>query len=377
MAKRDYYEILGISKTSSKEDIKSSYKKLAKKYHPDVSKDKDSAEKFKEISEAYAVLSDDTKKSQYDKFGHAGFDQRYSQEDIFRGFDFDIFNDIFNGDSGGDSIFDMFFGTSRGRRHTSRGSDLRYDIELTLKEAAKGVKKPISFFKEDKCETCDGTGSSDSKTEKCNKCNGKGTITHTSRIVFGYLQQTTICPSCHGSGQQIKNPCKKCNGNGILKKERTLTITIPAGVDTGHQLRLRNEGSNIRSGDSGDLYIVIHVLEDHIFERRNNDIYLKVPITFSQAALGDKIKVPTLDSEVLMIIPPSTQTGTIFRLKEKGIKQIDSNLIGNEYVEIIVRTPNKVTKEMKDLFSKLSSISKEELKLDSKSFFNKIRDAFT
>ena len=171
MAKRDYYDILGISKTSSKEDIKSSYKKLAKKYHPDVSKDKDSAEKFKEISEAYAVLSDDTKKSQYDKFGHAGFDQRYSQEDIFRGFDFDIFNDIFTGDNGVDSIFDMFFGTSRGRRYSSRGSDLRYDIELTLKEAARGTKESISFVSESKCESCNGTGSNDGKTEGCNKVN--------------------------------------------------------------------------------------------------------------------------------------------------------------------------------------------------------------
>ena len=376
MAKRDYYDILGISKTSSKEDIKSSYKKLAKKYHPDVSKDKDSAEKFKEISEAYAVLSDDTKKSQYDKFGHAGFDQRYSQEDIFRGFDFDIFNDIFNGDSGGDSIFDMFFGTSRGRRHTSRGSDLRYDIELTLKEAARGTKESISFFSESKCESCNGTGSFDGKTEKCNKCNGKGNITHTTRTPFGYFQQTTICSNCNGSGEQIKNHCKKCDGSGINKKERHLSVTIPAGVDTGHQLRLKGEGSHIKNGEAGDLYIVIHVKEDPIFERRDNDLYLKVPVSFSQAALGDKIEVPTLDGNISMNLPSSTQTGTLFRLKEKGIKHLNSNSIGDQYVEIIVRTPTKISKEMKEYFQKLSKITKEDLKYDSKSFFSKIKDVF-
>lgn len=376
MTKRDYYEILGISKTASNDEIKSAYKKLAKKYHPDVSKDKNSAEKFKEISEAYAVLSDNNKRAQYDQFGHAGFDQRYSQEDIFRGFDFDIFSDIFGNNEGVDSIFDMFFGGNRRKRYSNRGSDLRYDIEITLKEAAKGAKKPISFFKEDKCENCNGTGSSDSKTEKCSKCNGKGSITHTSRTVFGYFQQTTICSNCNGLGQQIKNPCKRCNGSGILKKERHLTVTIPPGVDTGHQLRLNGEGSYIKNGQSGDLYIVIHVLEDPLFERRGNDIFIRIPISFSQAALGDKIKVPTLENEIIMTIPPSTQTGTIFRIKNKGLKSVDSDSIGDQFVEVIVRTPTKITKDIKELLQNLSKLSKEDLNYDKKSFFNKIKDTF-
>jgi len=375
MVKRDYYEILGISKTASQEEIKSAYKKLAKKYHPDVSKDIDATEKFKEISEAYAVLSDSTKKSQYDQFGHDAFDQRYSQEDIFRGFDFDIFSDIF-GSNNFESVFDMFFGREGSRSYRNRGSDLRYDIEITLKEAASGIKKSIAFFKEGKCEDCNGTGSSDGKSEKCQKCSGKGSITHTTRTPFGYFQQATLCNSCHGTGDQIKNKCKKCNGSGITKKERHLTVTIPSGVDTGHQLKLHGEGSHIKNGEAGDLYLVIHVLEDPLFERRGNDIYYRLPISFSQAALGDKVKVPSLDKEIILTIPSSTQSGTLFRLKQRGVKDIMTNRFGDQYVEVIVVTPTKISKELKDLLQQISEISKVEPKIDSKSLFGKIKDVF-
>ena len=374
MTKRDYYEILGLAKTASQDEIKSAYKKLAKRYHPDVSKEDGASEKFKEISEAYAVLSDNNKKTQYDQFGHAGFDQRYSQEDIFRGFDFDIFDEIFGRASGADNIFDMFFGGSRQQRQR-RGSDLQYSIKISLKEAAFGVTKDINLNKKVKCKECDGTGAKDKELEICPTCKGSGYSTSTRRTPFGYFSTTGVCSKCNGKGRYVKNECKHCNGSGLINETKKLSVKIPAGVDTGSILRIKGEGESIKNGITGDLFLVIQLEKDEDFERREDDIYYKILITFSQAALGTSIKVPTLDNEVTMKIPSGTQSGTIFRLKGKGIKHLDYNSNGDQYVEVFVKTPAKISKKEKQLFEELSKVEVKPDKSD-RTIFSKVIDAF-
>lgn len=371
--KRDYYEILGVSKKASKEDIKKAYKELAKKYHPDVSKEKDSTEKFKEISEAYAVLSDDSKRNTYDQFGHTGFDQRYTQEDIFKGFDFGIFDEIFGsrgfGRGFGDfsDVFESFFWSPRQRER--RGSDLRYDLDVSLKEAAFGTTKTVNINKLEECETCNGTGSKDGKLDRCETCNGHGVITKTSRIAFGTFTTTTTCNKCHGTGKVIRNVCNSCNGTGIKKLKKELEIKIPAGIDNGSSLRLKGQGNSIKGGKSGDLYIVINVEENEFFKRQENNIYVKIPITISQAALGTKIDVPTLDGDVEMKIPPGTQSGTLFRLKGKGIKN-DYNGIGDQFVEVNIIMPSKLNKKQVELFRELEKEEKSQ-----KGFFSRLKDS--
>ena len=379
-SKRDYYEILGVSKTASLEEIKRKYKELAKKYHPDVSKEGDATEKFKEISEAYAVLSDSNKKATYDQFGHQGFDQRYSQEDIFRGFDFDIFDEIFGRSGGGfgSSIFDMFFqGGGQGRRGPRKGSDLRYDIEITLSDAALGVKKDVSFNKKIRCDVCDGTGSKDGKKEKCETCKGTGQYTRSQRTPFGSFITSTPCHACNGTGRVIKNICKNCSGHGVISKKISLEVNIPAGVDTGSNLRIRGKGEEIGEGQAGDLYVVIHVKENDFFERRGDDIYIRHAISFSEAALGTTIEVPTLYTKVEIKIPAGTQSGTFFRLKSKGIKSLIDGRVGDQYVEIIVVTPTNLSKAQKELLSELSKTDKsKDLKFE-KSFLSRVKDAIS
>ncbi len=370
-SKRDYYEILGISKNSSKDEIKRAYKEMAKKYHPDVSKEPDASEKFKEISEAYAVLSDDNKKAAYNQFGHSGFDQRYSEEDIFRGFDSDVFNDIFGRSSGFESIFDMFFsGGSRGHSER-RGQDLRYDLEINLKEAAFGTSKTITINKLEECNTCYGTGSQDGKLNRCDNCNGHGIISKTSRIAFGSFTTTTTCNKCRGAGKIIKNACISCNGSGLKKIKKEIEIEIPSGVDTGSHLRLKNEGNSIKDGSSGDLYIVIHVEDNEFFKRHGNNVHVKIPITFSQAALGTKLDVPTLDGNVEMKIPPGTQQGTIFRLRGKGIKNMEYDGRGDQLVEVNLTTPTRLSKRQQELFKDLEKEEEEP----QKSFFSRLKES--
>ncbi len=370
--KRDYYEILGVSKNASKEEIKKAYKELAKKYHPDVSKEHNAAEKFKEISEAYAVLSDEKKKSAYDQFGHDGFDQRYTQEDIFRGFDFDVFKDFGFGTF--DDIFDIFFGGGK-RERFERGADLRYNLEITFEEAAFGTKKEIKFPANLECENCDGTGSEDSELTKCPKCNGTGQLRVSKRTPFGSFTSITTCNNCHGSGKVIENPCKICKGSGLIRKTKSIEIDIPAGVETGSRLRLQGEGEISRNGHSGDLYVVLYVKPHKIFERKEDNIYVTIPITFAQATLGTKIEIPTLDDEVEMKIPAGTQSGTIFRLKNKGIKHLNSYGRGDQFVEIIVKVPENLTKKQKELIQELGKEFKENIN-PSKTFFGKIKDVF-
>ena len=343
----DYYETLGVSKNASKEEIKKAYKGLAKKYHPDVNKESGTEEKFKGISEAYAVLSDDTKKAQYDQFGDATFHQRYSQEDIFRNFNFSDLGDIFE-----NNIFDMFFG--EGKR-TRRGNDLRYEITLSFEEAAFGTTKNIELKKLRECASCSGTGAHNKELKNCPTCRGTGQEQRTTRTPFGIFSQVTTCRSCHGQGQTPKERCEDCDGKGRVRATKNLNLKIPAGVNEGTQLRINGEGeAGVNKGTRpGDLYIVISVEDHDIFKREDNNIILELPLSFSQAALGDHIKLPTIEKEVTLKIPAGTQTGTRFRLVGKGIPYLNGLGRGDQYIITTVVTPKKLNKEQKKLLQDL------------------------
>jgi molecular chaperone DnaJ len=352
MTKRDYYEILGVNKDADKREIKKAYRKLALKYHPDKNPSKDAEEKFKEISEAYAVLSDDEKRQMYDQYGHAGIDQQYSSEDIFRNADF---GDIFGGMGGFQDIFNQFFGGgfSRGRRRR-RGADLRYDTEISLEEAYNGVDKEIRIPRTETCDVCGGSGAKPgTEPETCSQCAGKGQVRQSRRTAFGMFTQVTPCPQCQGQGVIIKKKCKKCNGSGQVQVTRDISIHIPAGVTDGSQLRLAGEGES-GPGGTGDLYIVIHVKPHSIFKRRGSDLYIVETISFSEAALGTKRDVETLNGEsVTMRIPEGTQHGTILRLKNKGMPLMRLSGYGDLYVEVHVETPTKLSRKAKKLLKEL------------------------
>jgi len=358
----DYYQTLGVSKSTSKEDIKKAYRDLAKKYHPDISKEKDASEKFKKISEAYAVLGDDTKRSQYDQFGSSGFQQRYSQEDIFRGFDFnDIFGDIF-GD--GDDVFNMFsHGGSRGRHN--RGRDLAYELKIDFKEAVFGCTKEIEIETLGSCDACDGSGSKDRKFETCSTCRGAGQVRISRRTPFGTFSQVSTCDECSGEGKIIKTKCKECNGTGRKTRYKTIKVKVPAGVDNGAKLKVSRAGeAGVRGSSAGDLYVILKVADSDIFERDDNDLYLHVPISFSLAALGDEVKVPTLEKEIGIKIPSGTQSGTKFRLKGQGVPYLDGYGRGDLYVIIDVVTPKSLNKEQKKLFEDLKKTEEKKSLLD-------------
>ncbi|MAF50586.1 MAG: molecular chaperone DnaJ, partial [Nanoarchaeota archaeon] len=293
MTQEDYYELLGVNKEASKEEIKKAYKKLALKHHPDRG---GNAEEFKKISEAYAVLSDDSKKSQYDQFGHQAFDQRFSQEDIFRGANFqDIFSDLFGGGQGG-SIFDQFFGGQHGGRREQRGSDLNYEMEIEFEEAAFGIEKEISFPRTEACGECKGSGSKDGKVERCDVCDGSGQVKKVHQSIFGMMQQIIGCRECGGTGEKIKNPCKECSGSKLTSNIKELKVKIPAGVDNGNQIRISNEGEVNREGKHpGDLYVTVYVKPHELFRREDNDIHMETSIPLSKAILGGIVKVDTLD----------------------------------------------------------------------------------
>ena len=352
MSKRDYYEILGIKKDASKLEIREAYKKLAKKYHPDINKDHGAEENFKEISEAYAVLSDDNKRAQYNQFGHQSFDQRFSKEDIFRGFDFDIFDDFGFDDS--DSLFNMFFGGSR-RSHSRRGADLVYDLEIEFEEAAFGSKKEIRIPITKICESCEGNGAKNgTEFEKCKSCNGKGKVEKIQRTLFGAFKIVTTCSSCRGSGEIIKTKCPDCKGEGKITQKKDISLKIPAGVDDDSKIRIVGAGeAGERDAEPGDLYILIHVRPHKLFKRTEDDIHLELPIAFSQLALGCKINIPTLDGKLKLKIPAGTQTHTIFRLKNKGIAHLNRHGTGDEFVKVIIETPRNINKKQKEILKEL------------------------
>lgn len=378
--KRDYYEILGVDKKSSTEDIKSAYRKLAMQYHPDRNKSPDAEEKFKEISEAYAVLSDQGKRQQYDQFGHAGIDMRYSQEDIFRGVDFD---DLFRGfgmggggfgRSRGGSIFDMFFGGGGRREGPSRGSDLLYELTITLEDAAKGKAVELEVPRTETCDVCKGSGARPGTSPKtCSVCHGSGQMSRTQNTPFGRFMTTTTCGTCRGTGTIIDSPCTSCHGSGTVQRKRKIEVKIPAGVDNGSRLRVSGEGeAGEKGGPPGDLYVEINVRTHNIFTRNDSDLLMEAVISFPQAALGDVIIVPTLDGKAEMKVPAGTQNGQIFRLKGKGMQSLHMSGRGDQLVKIKVSVPTKLTDRQKEILREFADINGEKIR--GKSIFEKVRD---
>ncbi len=376
--KRDYYEILGVNRTATDEEIKKTYRQLAMQFHPDrapAEKKKEYEEKFKEISEAYAVLIDKNKRAQYDRFGHAGIDNRYSTEDIFRNADFgSIFNDLGFGESIFDDFFgfDFFGGGRRSRRKSEgvRGSDLRYDLTIDFNDAVKGKEVEITIPRNESCDVCKGSGVEPGHSAStCNVCNGAGKV----RQSQGFFSITTNCYKCGGTGKINTHPCKKCHGAGVTKKERKLSIKIPAGVDDGNQLKISGEGEAGRYGGSqGNLYVFINVRKHKFFDRKENDIYIQVNINLSQAVLGTDILVPTIDEKQVKIkIPQGTQSGRIFRLKGLGINDIHGYGKGDQFVQVNVEIPKKINSKQKQLFSDLSKTMPDNSTPIPESFFDK------
>ncbi len=372
---QDYYKILGLRKEASLDEVKSAYKKLAKKYHPDLNKEQGSEEKFKEVLEAYQILSDPQKKSNYDQFGHAS--EGFSGFQGFEGQqDFD-FSDIFGGFGGfsefgsmADTLRQAFSSRNRTRNTSLRGTDLAVDLSLSFEEAAFGVEKNISVTRIEECSACKGKGGKGEET--CVKCNGSGVLTENRRTPFGIFRTQTTCPKCGGNGKTIKNICKKCSGAGRLKAKKNIKIKIPAGIDSGNHLRMEGEGNaGSNGGQSGDLFIVIFVEPHKLFKRDGADIFTEVPISFAESALGTKLEVPILKGEATVKIPAGTQTDTIFRLSEKGIKKISEKGYGDEYVKVIIQTPKKLNKKQKKLFKELEK--EEKLAKKRKNFFSKFR----
>ncbi|SAY51696.1 molecular chaperone DnaJ [Neisseria weaveri] len=376
MSNRDFYETLGIARSASDDDIKKAYRKLAMKYHPDRNPDnKEAEEKFKEVQKAYDILSDKEKRAAYDQYGHAGVDPNMGGGGFgggfggfggAQGFDFgDIFSQMFGGAAGG------------GRQQNYQGADLQYAVEITLEEAAKGIKKRITIPTHEECDVCHGSGAKPGTSPTtCSTCHGSGTI-HIRQAIF-QMQQT--CPSCHGSGKQIKDPCVKCRGAGLVKTSKTVEVNIPAGIDDGQRIRLSGEGEPGTNGaPAGDLYVVVHVKEHKTFERNGLDLHFEMPISFATAALGGEIEVPTLDGKVKLSIPKETQTGRRMRVKGKGIKSLRSSAVGDLYCHVVVETPVNLTERQKELleeFEKISTGMDRAQTPRQKSFFDKVRDIF-
>jgi len=381
LAKRDYYEVLGVNKDASEDDIKKAYRTLARKYHPDVNKDdKNAAEKFKEINEAYEVLRDTEKRARYDQFGHAGMGQGDFNTGNFGGFGgFGDFGNV-GGDFFGD-IFESFFGGGFGgtRRHGPvRGADVLYELEISLEEAAAGLEKEIKVSRMEKCEKCQGTGARPGTRPKtCPVCGGTGQMKNVQNTAFGRFVNVTTCSKCGGRGTIVEEPCPHCHGSGQVRAERKIKIKVPAGVDTGSRLRISGEGEpGERGGPTGDLYVVIRVKPHRFFIRRGDDLVYKAHISFVQAALGDEIEIPTLEGKIKLKIPEGTQPGTNLRLKAKGIPHIKGYGRGDLHVSVNVVIPDKLNEKQKEILKKFADISGEDIKSPSKGFFGKMKDAF-
>lgn len=369
--KRDYYEVLGVSKDADADTIKKAYRTLAKKYHPDINKSPDAPEKFKEVQEAYEVLSDETKKNLYDRYGHAGVDPNASSNmgGGFGGFNFNGFdvNDIFSS---------FFGGGSRQTRSNGpmQGEDKYLRLDISFLEAAFGVKKVISLNIDEKCVSCKGTGAKDGTDfETCSSCHGSGTVRTQQRTMFGTFESTSTCPYCKGKGKVIKNKCPDCKGEGYIRKKVNVDINVPSGIQTGQQLRISGKGEKgINGGPNGDLYVEIVVAKHKYFERQNNDVYVNIPISYVDAALGCKIDVPTIHGDVKVEVPAGIQNGQKLRIKGKGIKDLRSSNMGDEYIVLDIQVPSKLTKEEKDLYTKLRILEKKQ----GDSIFEKFKKAF-
>ena len=358
--KRDYYEVLGVSKTATDEEIKRAFRVLAKKYHPDVNKEEGAAEKFKEIGEAYSVLSDKNKRAQYDQFGHAAFDGNPGGA----GFDMgdinldDILSNIFGGGFGGFSSSFSGFGGSRNSSRARRGEDMLMHIRLSFEEAVNGCKKDIKVNVTESCDECNGKGGFGETT--CSTCGGRGVIREHQSTLFGIMQTQKTCPDCRGEGKSFKEICRHCDGEGRVSKNKTLTVTVPAGIDTGNQLRLSGKGgAGINGSPNGDIYLEFVVEEHKYFERHEDDIYLELPVTITDVILGCKKEIPTLTGNGYVEIKPGTQNYTKLKLKGKGIKGVNSRTPGDMYVVINVIIPTKLNKKQKELIKELSETDLE------------------
>ena len=386
MSKKDYYDLLGVEKTASENDIKKAYRKLAMKYHPDKfsnaseKEKKEAEEKFKEVNEAYQVLSDADKRAKYDRFGHAAFENGGGGAGGFGGFG------GFEGFGNAEDIFSSFFGGGGGfggfgggrQRGPEPGADLRVDVTLTLEEVAKGVEKEINYRKQAKCKTCNGTGAEPgSNLKTCDKCNGTGKIKVTQRTVFGNFQSVEECDKCKGKGKIPEKKCKSCNGTGLERETVKKTVKIPIGIEDGQRLRLSGMGdASTEGGPNGDLYIFIHVKEHDFFVRHGDDIICEIPITFAKAALGGEIDIPTLKGKKSIKIPAGTQNGKVFRLKGEGINNPRGYVPGDQLVKIIIEVPTNLTDDQQELLRKFDESLKDKNYKMNKSFIERFKDFF-
>ena len=379
--KRDYYEVLGVKKDASADEIKKAYRKAAMKYHPDRNPgDKEAEAKFKEVSEAYEVLSDDGKRSRYDQFGFAGVDPNYGAgAGGYGGSGFGGFGGF--GDFG--DIFSEFFGGGSSRGGASqnaprRGENIMTHLELTFEEAAFGCEKEVATPRIENCSACSGSGSADGVIETCSQCRGTGQVRTVQNFMGMQMQSTAVCPQCNGRGKIIKNPCTTCKGKGKVRRTNKVKVKIPAGVDAGQSVRVRSEGSvGINGGPNGDLLVEVYIKRHPIFTREDRDVLCEVPISFTQAALGAKIQVPTLDGKVEYDIPEGTQTGREFVLREKGIPEVNNpRRRGNHRFTVVVETPTKLTKEQKELLRQLDETLVHAETPKIKKFFDNLKDFF-
>ncbi|MCM3571941.1 molecular chaperone DnaJ [Mesobacillus subterraneus] len=372
MSKRDYYEVLGVSNSASKDEIKKAYRKLSKKFHPDINKEPGADEKFKEVKEAYEVLSDDQKRAHYDQFGHVDPNQGFGGGGDFSG-----------GFGGFEDIFNSFFGGGGGRRRDPnaprQGADLQYTMTLKFEEAVFGKETDIEIPREEECDTCDGTGAKPgTKVDTCKHCHGSGQISVEQNTPFGRIVNRRVCHYCNGTGKEIKEKCSTCSGTGKVTRRNKIHVKIPAGVDDGQQLRVAGKGeAGINGGPPGDLYIVFHIRSHEFFERDGDDIYCEMPITFVQAALGDEVEVPTLHGKVKLKVPAGTQTGTKFRLKGKGVPNVRGYGTGDQHVLVRIVTPTKLSEKQKQLLREFAEVSGQSpLGEQEESFFSKVKRAF-
>ena len=370
MSKRDYYEVLGVSRNASEDEIKKAYRRLAREYHPDVNPGNSETEaKFKEASEAYEVLKDAQTRARYDQFGHAG-----TQNGGFGG------PGGFGGAGGGfEDIFDMFFGGQRSRRGPQRGADLRLDLEITLEEAAFGAEKEIELPKLQTCSECEGTGSAPGTfPSNCKVCQGSGQVKATQKTVLGHFQTIKTCHNCNGSGKVVETPCDGCYGQGRVKTNKKIAITIPAGVDTGARLRVAGEGDpGANGGPEGDLYVFINIKPHELFKRNGDDILCDYSISIVQAMLGDEVKVPTLDGDVKFNIPEGTQNGTSFRLKGKGVGRLRGYGRGDQHVKVNVAVPTNLNENQKNLIKQFAqTLTSKNEATKEKGFFERVKDVF-
>ena len=378
--KRDYYEVLGVEKGAGTEEIKKAYRKLAMKYHPDRNPDsKEAEEKFKEVNEAYEVLSDSEKRSKYDQFGFAGVDPQYGAGQGGFGGGFDGFEG-FGGFGGFGDIFGEMFGggTRRSRNAPQRGDDLGVRLEVTFEEAAFGAEKEVSAMRIENCSACNGSGSADGVIETCSQCGGRGQVTTMQNFMGMRMQSQTTCPQCSGRGKIIKTPCNTCKGKGKVRRTHRVKVKIPAGVDEGQSVRVRSEGNaGTNGGPNGDLLVEILIKRHPIFQREYMDVLCEVPISFTQAALGATIQVPTLDGKVSFDIPEGTQTGKEFVLRDKGIPEVNNpRRRGDHRFTVVVETPTRLTKEQKELLRQLGETLDESETPKRKKFFDNLKDFF-